>query len=843
MKQTRLFVAVLFTLQSIVMWAAEPFVSYSKNNGFPLADGAKIASVYVSPTEEEGVMMAVYSLCEDIERVTGHKPSLANDPTGNVVVGTIHQSEIVEALKEVGVNLSELQGKREKYILAASQNALVIAGSDKRGAIYGIYELSRQIGVSPWYWFMDVPVAHHNTLYINAGAYTDGEPVVEYRGIFINDEHPSFYQWSKAKFGGQNAKCYKHIFELLLRMKANYMWPAMWYNAFYDDDPENGPLADKMGIVMGTSHHEPLALAQQDWKRQGGTVEKWNYVTNAEGLQTFWRGGVERAKNWETLYTIGMRGDGDTGMPNSDDNKALLERIVHDQRAILSDVTGKPASEIPQMWALYKEVQDYYDQGMQVPEDVTLLLCDDNWGNIRRVPTAEQLKRKGGFGMYYHFDYVGTPRNSKWVNISPIPRVWEQMNLCYEYGITKIWIVNVGDLKPMEYPIQFFLDMAWNPAAYNQDNLVQHSIDFCRSIFSDKYAEEAARLLRTYAKFNRRVTPETLNDKTYSFQYNEWERVCGDYNRLAEDARALEKKLPKELQSAYFQLLGMPIEGCANLYNMYFALAMNKRLAKKNDPVANAWAQKVKECYDIDSLLTKRYDALEDGKWIHMMDEIRIGYKSWNNPKHRIMPEVAIVGDGAVPAKANPMLPLSKAPFALYSTVQAPCTFVEKEGYIAIEAEHYTRKTDATAADGAKWTVIPELGRTLSGFTSEPITASVEGMAVEYDFQTTSTGYAVVMLRLAPTLNYIPDGQRYAISIDGGKEKIININGHYRGELGEWQRNHCIDSQTIFTLNKAGKHTLRIRPLDNGIVMEKIIIDLGGLHRSFLGPDETLSEK
>ena len=840
MKQLRIIFSLLLLTLSIIMTAAETFVSYSKNGGFQLANGSQLASICVSENEQEGIQMAAQSLCEDIERVTGHQPQLIHTAQPHcVIVGTINQPIVISALQQAGISLSELQNKKEKYILAATQNSLVIAGSDKRGTIYGIYELSRQIGVSPWYWFMDVPVAHHSTLYVNAGAYTDGEPVVEYRGIFINDEWPAFGNWCQTRFGGINSKMYAHVFELLLRLKGNFLWPAMWGSAFFDDDPNNGVLADKMGIVMSTSHHEPLNLNQQDWKRQGGTEAKWNYVTNAEGLQAFWRGGMERSKDWETIVTIGMRGDGDTGMPNSDDNKALLERIVRDQRAIIADVTGKPASETPQVWALYKEVQDYYDQGMQVPEDVTLLLCDDNWGNVRRVPTTEEANHMGGFGMYYHFDYVGAPRNSKWINVSPIPRVWEQMNLCYEYGITKIWIVNVGDLKPMEYPIQFFLDMAWNPVAFNQDNLAQHSINFCRSIFGDKYAEEAARLLRTYAKFNRRVTPETLNDNTYSFHYDEWRRVAADYNRLAEDARSLEKKLPKESQSAFFELLGMPIYACANLYNMYYALAMNKRLARTNDPAANAWAERVREYFKQDSLLTKRYDALEDGKWIHLMDEVRIGYKSWNAPKHPVMPTVAVVGDGKAPKNTNTDKPIAAQPFALTSSIQPPCTFAEKDGYVSIEAEHYTRKTDATVANGAKWTVIPELGRTLSGFTPKPIRASVEGMSLEYDFTCESTGYAAVTLRLAPTLNYIPSGQRYAISIDGGTEKIVNINGHYKGELGEWQRNHCIDSQAIFTIKKGGKHTLRIRPLDNGIVMQKIIIDLGGLHRSFLWPEET----
>ncbi len=825
-------------LSVLTVNAADCFVSFSPvKGGMTLVANGTSSTLVVDEQEYEGVRMAAQSLADDIKRVSGATPTLTStipDKGTYVLVGTIEQPSIKAALKDAGIALSELKGKNEKYILTTTKSGLLIAGSDKRGAIYGIYELSRQIGVSPWYWMMDVPVEKHEAIYIKKGLYTDGEPKVAYRGIFINDEWPSFGNWAISQFGGINSKCYQHIFELLLRLKANFMWPAMWGSAFYSDDPENGVLADKMGIVMSTSHHEPMNLAQRDWKKQGGTEKLWNYVTNEQGLKDFWRGGIERSKNYETVITVGMRGDGDMEMPNSDDNKALLERIVRDQRAIIEDVMDKPASEVPQVWALYKEVQDYYDDGLKVPDDITLLLCDDNWGNIRRVPTDSERNRKGGFGMYYHFDYVGGPRNSKWINISPIPRVWEQMNLCYQYGIDKIWIVNVGDLKPMEYPIQFFMDMAWNPEQFNQDNLVQHAEAFCRSVFGDKYAAEAARLLRTYAKFNRRVTPETLNDNTYSFQYNEWARVCADHNRLRDDARKLEAQLPEQYQSAYFQLLGLPIEGMANLYNMYYAVAMNKRLAKKKDAAANDWADVVVECFRQDSLLSVRYHQLNGGKWNHLMDEIRIGYTRWNAPEHRIMPKVQRISGEK---KSEVVLPVADKPYALYSSVKAPCTFKEVDGYVTIEAEHYTRKQDGKEA---KWTVIPELGRTLSGFTTEPVTAKVDGAFLEYDFTCESTGYAKVIVRLAPTLNYIPAGQRYRISIDGKDVHEVNINGHYKGELGEWQRNHCIDMQTIFTLDKAGKHTLRIEPLDNGIVLEKIAIDLGGLHRSFLFPDETL---
>ncbi|MBR1546411.1 MAG: glycosyl hydrolase 115 family protein [Prevotella sp.] len=834
---------VWMLLTTVAAQAADQFVTFKKGDAaLAVAKGGQVLNIVYDVQEDEGVLMAIKSLQADFKAVTGIAPTANSQlPTGNtpcVIIGS-PKSQTVQQLMSTGkISKKDLQGKTEKYLLQVVDKpvngvpqALVIAGSDKRGTIYGIYELSRQMGVSPWYWFADVPVTPHSDIYIKKGVYTDGEPKVRYRGIFINDEWPSFGNWANEKFGGINAKCYEHIFELMLRLKANYMWPAMWGSAFYDDDKENGPLASKMGIVMGTSHHEPMALAQQDWKRRKGHG-KWSFTTNHDEMIDFWRGGVERAKDWETMYTVGMRGDGDEAMEDKA-SVELMEQIVKEQRNLLEKVTGKKAADVPQVWALYKEVQDFYDQGMKVPDDIILLLCDDNWGNIRRLPALGSKKRKGGFGMYYHVDYVGGPRNSKWINVSPIPRIWEQMNLTYQYGVDQMWILNVGDLKPMEYPITFFLDMAWNPDLFNPGNLSQHSVEFCRSVFGDQYAEEAARLLRTYAKFNRRVTPELLNMRTYSVaNYDEWARVTGEYDQLALDADALGSKLPQQMQDAWFQLLGYPIKAMANLYDMYYAQAMNQRLAKKNDPMANGWAKRVEDCFKKDAALADQYHQMNGGKWNHMMDEQYIGYKSWKSPDKKIMPEVKRV-EGNAPAAIT----LPTPAYITYAQPKGTPVFTGKDGYVSIEAEHFTRKTDGKQA---KWTVIPEMGRTLSAITPQPVTAPVGGMALEYDMEIPAEATARVTLRFCPTLNFNTTGLRYAVSFDGGEEQVININGDYNGETGNaWHREHVIDSQTIHSL-KAGKHTLRIRPLDNALVLQKILINLGGMHKSYLGAPETL---
>ncbi|EKJ90494.1 glycosyl hydrolase family 115 [Bacteroides finegoldii] len=818
----KVFLALYLSIVSLICFAADTFVVFTPEpHHFPLITKGTPCSIVMDATEDEGIKMAITSLQHDIRQVCNNQPALLNNIPAKrcVIIGSYHSAIIQKLITAGKIDKEQLINKNEKFLLQVIakpadgvDEALVIAGSDKRGTIYGIYELSKQMGVSPWYWWADVPVIQQENVYIKPGIYTDGEPKVEYRGIFINDEWPSFGNWAKAKFGGINSKVYKHVFELVLRLKGNFVWPAMWGSAFYDDDPQNGQLANTMGIVMGTSHHEPMALAQQDWKRRG--KGEWDYNHNAQNLRDFWTYGIERAKNWESVITVGMRGDGDEPMSEGA-NISLLENIVKDQRKIIEKVTGKKAKETPQVWALYKEVQEYYDKGMRVPDDITLLLCDDNWGNVRKLPNLNEKPRTGGYGMYYHFDYVGAPRNSKWININPIPRIWEQMNLTYEYGVRKLWIVNVGDLKPMEYPITFFMDMAWNPEKFNAHNLKQHTEDFCAQLFGSQYAKEAARILSLYAKYNRRVTPEMLNAKTYSFNYGEWERVVDEYNALALDAHNLGFLLPATYRDTYDQIISYPVQACSNLYNMYYAQARNHALAAKLDPEANQWADKVEACYLRDSLLTHHYNkVISNGKWDHMMDQIHIGYTSWNSPKKRTMPKVT-----RIPEK------------------ERTYTFQEVDGYVAMEAEHFTR---AIAEGETSWNIIPDFGKTLSGVTTIPVTKTPERMYLEYDVEMKKTGKVRVDLLLAPTLNFNDnEGLSYAVSFDGDKEQIINFNGHYKGDLGKWQANPIIESRSIHQLDKKGKHTLRIRPLNPGIVIEKIMIHAGGLKNSYLGAPET----
>lgn len=808
----------------------ETYVSFHQEEGtYPLSRPNVKTILICSEDEWSGVTRAVRNFQHDLESVSGHTilwsnqwPETATEAV--VIAGTIGHSSIIDQLIENNkIDVRDIRGKWESSLLQLVENpvegverAYVIAGSDKRGTIYGMYTLSAQIGVSPWYWWADVPVPQHKEIYLLAGRHVIKEPSVKYRGIFLNDEAPALTGWANEKFGGLNHRFYEKVFDLILRLRGNYLWPAMWGKAFNDDDQLNPVLADEYGVVMGTSHHEPMQRAQQEWKRYGEGA--WDYQSNRQVLQKFWEDGVRNMGNHESIVTIGMRGDGDEPM-SEESNIQLLEQIVRDQRQIIQKITKKPAQETPQLWALYKEVQDYYDKGMRVPDDVTLLLCDDNWGNIRKLPSLSDQKRRGGYGIYYHFDYVGGPRNSKWINVSQIQRIWEQMNLAYQYGVDKVWIVNVGDLKPMEYPISFFLDMAWDPNRFNPSNLLQHTEEWCKQQFGAKYAKEAARLINTYTKYNHRVTPELLDENTYSLEhYNEFERVTKDYRDLLVDAMRLYYILPEKSRDAFDELVLFPINACANLYEMYFALAKNKYFAGRDDEVANYWADQVKTCFERDSVLTVHYNEdIAKGKWSHMMDQVRIGYSSWNDPPKSIMPMVSYVRTTQKPKRK---------------------VFVEADGYVSMEAEHYAHDS---ADEDLSWVTIPDLGKTLSGVTTMPVTLHPnEQTYLEYQVDLRTTGKADLIVLTSPTLNFNANkGLRYAVSFDGGEEKIVNINGHYRGELGEWQAKRIIETTTDHVIDMTGVHTLRIRPLDPGIVFQKIMLDMGGLKPAYLGAPES----
>ena len=827
----RTFLAGAALLSTISMSAADRFVNFKQ--GDLLLNANNRVEIYMDTNDCKGVSYAAHALLKDIKSVSGATATLTSDAgflkkadtaRPAILVGTIgHSAAIDQLVKQKRINGNLLKGKREKFIITLIDGQLVIAGSDRRGTIYGIYELSQQMGVSPWYDWADVPVEHHDSIFVNKGIYTDGEPAVRYRGIFLNDEAPCLTSWVKNTYGTDygDHRFYQRVFELVLRLRGNMMWPAMWGWAFYADDSENEKTADEMGVVMNTSHHEPMARNHQEYARNRKGWGPWNYQKNKANLQKFFREGIERMKGTEQIVTIGMRGDGDEAMSAEADTK-LMTNIINDQRKIIADVTGRKASETPQVWALYKEVLDYYDKEMKVPDDVTLLLCDDNWGNVRRVPNAKERKHKGGWGLYYHVDYVGAPRNSKMLNCTPVQNPWEQLTLAYENGIDRLWILNVGDLKPMEYPISQFMDIAWNPHKYAVNQITNHTRDWCAQQFGEEQANEAARLLNLICKYNGRCTPEMLDKNTYSLENGEWQEVVNQYLKIEADALRQYNSLPAAYHDAYRQIILFPIEVMSNLHQMYFAQAMNNQLYEQGNPKANAWADECENRFKRDSLICDEYNhKMSGGKWNGMMTQKHIGYTSWND---------------AFEKDTCPKL------FRV-STASNETVIAGNDGVVEIEAPYYSSKTDATEA---KWTEIPFMGKSVSAMTLMPYTKSVKGASITYKFKmkagkssdgNASNGKQKVRIHVITksTLDYLnKGGLTYGVSIDGATPVEVNFNK----DLNEKPENiYNIYYPTIATrivdqvielelpASSDGIHTLTLTPNDPAIVFEKIVID------------------
>ncbi|MBQ0020076.1 MAG: glycosyl hydrolase 115 family protein [Bacteroidales bacterium] len=824
-------------------------------DNFVLIENGTPTPIIVSSNEDKGVLRAVNSMCKDMEAVCGKMPERGTTSTMKraIVIGTMQSDVIKPLLKAKRIDEKELKGKREKYIMTTIKDfskdieeALVIVGSDKRGTIYGAYELSEQLGVSPWYYWADAPIQPQKNASIKRGTYTAGEPAVCYRGIFLNDEAPCLTTWVKNTFGtnyGGHA-FYEKVFELLLRLRANFMWPAMWGWAFYADDTENSTLANEMGIIMGTSHHEPMARNHQEYARHRNDYGAWDYTTNKEGLDRFFREGMARAKNNEDLITIGMRGDGDAamGVKEGDANQAeyiknsisLLEDIINNQRRIIKEETGRPAKERPQVWALYKEVQTYYEMGLKVPDDVTILISDDNWGDVRRLPNAEERKRSGGWGMYYHVDYVGAPRNSKWLNVTPIQNLWEQMSLTYQYGVDKLWVLNVGDLKPMEYPITLFLDMAWNPNRYTAQNLMEHPREFCAQQFGEQYAEPAARILNLYSKYNGRVTAEMLDRNTYNLESGEWAQVVNEYKNLETEALRLYGEMPKETHDAYQQLILFPVQAMCNVYEMYYAQAQNHKFYQQRREEANYWASECERCFRRDSVLCADYNKkIANGKWDGMMIQKHIGYTSWNdNFPREIMPSVYRLSADSIQHDGY---------------VFMPDNMNSKVGYLAIEAEHFYSSKDT---EGAKWTVIPSMGRTLSAISLQPYTVRPNGATLTYAFRLPEGVSEVdVHVITKSTLAFErTEGHRYTVGFKGGDKKEVNYNGDMNEEAQNIHRTYypvvarrVVEKQVTLPVktDNDGICYLEISPIEPAVVLEKIIIDYKGYKPQYLFGNES----
>jgi len=845
-KITKIFIIATSLLATKAMACDTPAsVCFKPGNGsFNLINKNQPVAVVFEDSADASVQRVAKSFADDLARVSGNNANMATDITtvknSVVLIGVIGQNKLIDGLIAADkLTVSDIEGQWEGYKIAVVENpwpnvkqALVIAGADRRGAIFGAYDISAQMGVSPWYWFADVPTTQQGQVYVTAGSRQD-KPVVRYRGIFINDEDPALGGWAKNKFGGVNAQMYEHVFELILRLKGNYIWPAMWGKSFHTDDPKNTLIADKMGMVIGTSHHEPMTRAHKEWHKSdtdptiGGA---WNYESNSENLAKFWRGGIERmmskgaGKRYESLVTVGMRGDGDEPMSEGTATE-LLENIVNAQREIIADVTQKPANETPQVWALYKEVQDYYDKGMTVPDDVTLLFADDNWGQIRRLPTKD-LDRKGGYGVYYHFDYVGLPRNYKWTNTIQVEKVWQQMNLAFERGARDLWVVNVGDIKPVEYPIDFFLKMAWNPQAMTPKVLANYADNWAEQTFGKNLAKDIASLVNRYSKYAARRKPELINKDTYSIgsandlvlDGGEFYQHIKKWQALERDMEAVKAKLSPAQYSAFYQLIEYPIASLSNLYDLYFSAAWNHELSFYHDQRANHFRKRVEDAWDKDQALVDKYHTINDGKWYGMMNQVHMNYVIWNDPTKQSMPPVMQVYGG------RNRIDVEFAPIK------------SDEKRLVLDASAYSKTVNNA---GITWTAIANLGQGDSAMLAlpqgKPATTVADEIRLEYKFTRKEAANLKVSLQLSPSLDTIGrDGMRIGLSYDDGPVQILNFNLLPSGgvtpnpEEQSWiaavtNNNHSVD--TVFENVAKGEHTLKVWRLDDNVILEQLVLE------------------
>ena len=640
--------------------------------GFRIFAEGKAATIVLSGEDFPQVIRAAKDLSEDVKRVTGTASPVETDGKtrpGAILVGTIGKSPLIDGLvKENKLNVDAIEGKWESYLIRTTPDALIIAGSDKRGTIYGIYEVSKRIGVSPWYWWADVPVVHSNTLFAKPGAYVQGPPKVKYRGIFINDEEPSFGNWSRANFGGINSKMYAHMFELILRLKGNYLWPAMWGKAFNEDDPLNPVVADEYGVIMGTSHHEPLMRNQEEWTKRSRELGEWNYRQNGENMRKFWLEGLKRNAKFDNLPTVGLRGDGDLPLdPNAqfDSNKELLYQLFHDQRELIREAYGRDPATVPQMWVVFNEIWTFYNKGVRPPEDVIVTFSDSNFGYLLQLPDEEARKHPDQLGLYYHIDMNGGPWNDRWISTRPIPQIAHQLYIAYKYGIHGMWIVNVGDLKPKEAEIDFILDFAWDPEAkwtgtgkrYSQskDSMtsgfgggwMEWQQRWLESIFGGPVSEIHS-LLTRYILLNYVRKPEIQQTRIWSaVNYDEADRFAAEWQELADRAEKLMKNARDRQKGAYadafYQLFYYPIVAGAGTAQIYTELAKADQFAKQGRASAAASLKKAQELFEKDKELSDYYnsDKMAGGKWKNMMSDKHIGYTQWSMPANNSLPRIS----------------------------------------------------------------------------------------------------------------------------------------------------------------------------------------------------------
>jgi hypothetical protein len=623
-----------------------------------------------------GVRKMADKVAGDIGKVFGVRPGFAKEirllSAFPVLFGTDGKSPALDELDRLGrIRLDDIRGKREVFLMQVIDapegwngvnKVLVIAGSDKRGTIYGLFRLSEMLGVSPLVNWIGIQPRKLEEFVLEDGfKFVSKEPSVRYRGFFINDEWPAFGTWCNHRFGGFNAAMYEHVFELLLRLKGNYLWPAMWSARFYDDGPglANAELADELGVVIGSSHHEPCLRQGEEYRYLRGPDsiygDAWNFRTNEAGITRFWEDGLKRSGKFENVITVGMRGEQDTAIMGKEatleDNINLLRDVLRTQNRLIREHVNPDLRQVPRMLALYKEVEPFFYGDDETPgligseelDGVTLLFCDDNFGNLRTLPTEDMQGHNGGYGMYYHFDYHGWPISFEWINSSHLPKVWEQMTMAYDFGIRELWVVNVGDIATQEFPLSYFLDLAydfdrWGTKAINRtDEYVKQWIRLHFGASCGERELDAIRqLLDGYTKIAHRRRPEAMNADVYHpVHYRETDLLLAEIDRLTEIAEDLYRNMPNDALPAFIALVYYPAMGNLNLQKMHLLAGKNHYLAKLNCMEANLLAEQIKACLARDAELIEQYHAVDNGRWFGMGLSEHIGFTQWNEEECR----------------------------------------------------------------------------------------------------------------------------------------------------------------------------------------------------------------
>lgn len=808
----------------------------------------------------EGVKRVADKVLEDFKEITGDSfERIETDSFENlsdcIFVATVGNSTILDSMTQQGlVDIEDVRGKREVYKIVEYNDSLIVIGSDKRGTIYGLYSVSESLGVSPWHYFADVPTPKSDNFEIPKSVIkTSKEPSVRYRGFFINDEWPSFGGWTTEKFGGWTSEMYDHVFDLLLRLKGNYLWPAMWSSSFTLDGPgeANMELADIYGVVFCFSHHEPCLRSSEEWDKVKGDDsiygKEWNYYLNRDGLINYWRDGLKRGGKYENYITIGMRGERDSSMLGDDatiaENVELLKDIIKNQNELIKEYVNPDLSKTRRMLALYKEVEAYYYgdatyEGLKdydELEDVTFLLCEDNFGNMRTLPTEADRNHKGGYGMYYHFDYHGGPVSYEWVNSTPLVKVWEQMSMAYEFGIREIWVVNVGDIKPQEIPLSFFMDLAYDYEKYGA-NCVNETGKYLEKlvegIFGRYFEKDDLSKIRfvidEYTKINGMRRPEVMNKDIYSVTaFKEAERMLERNMRLKEIANELKSSCEEEIYPAFFELVYFPAVASANVQIMGLCAGLNEYYAQKNCLKANEYEKRVQEAILLDNELTDLYHGVNNGKWNKMMSSNHVGFVNWNDVGWSY-PEVTHVYNGVEDIEVDEPV----CDYAVYEAGDFVTSVKCEDSEIKI-IEGYG-KTENTAKS-YPFTKSVKVGEVLSGNYAHLV----------YEYEADEEGDYELILYVNPTNALYPgDKQRIAVGIENGLIAIKSTfpedfnGGSLKSE--SWCRNVLDNIRYVsFILHlKKGINRIEIGAVDAGVMYERFTITRKGdkLPYSYLGP-------